>query len=308
VRRYRSSGGGSAVARGLGRPEEDWLPTVALRETRFHRKAPPIVVCQNALNFLPTKECARIAGWRFAADPRQLLRGFLAKRNVRRAQHIVCFSRSMERIVAASVPRRRGEIETSHITIPLDLLDGIGHRKETGLGSQIVHLGSVLPYKRIETLLEAAASTGSHCEVLLAGKADQRYLSRLFKLATTLKIELKSDEWSRADVEKSLGPGVTVVLTSSIESLSFPLSEAVVLGCRVIASDIDAHLELAQRLAPMEVSLFPVGDHNVLAKMLTEAPLPMHGPTTSQLECWRSEWKILRDRLTTLALGFRNEY
>jgi glycosyltransferase involved in cell wall biosynthesis len=294
----RSSGGGSTVRNSLGIREIDLPDGVYLRESRPVVSRPKAVLVQNALNFLSNRKTIQLAGVRFALSPKQQLRRLFARFSVRRADLVICLSHAMFSTVNPLIGRNAAAMAVVPVTVPLDVIDCVEHRSELPEGIDgIFHIGGILKYKRIDTLINAVATSALQTKsISLIGPATP-HLLELMEHASSLRVALVTEEWSRADLLSKLGTNSTVVLTSSIESLSFPLAEAAALGCRVIASRIPAHVELAERLAPLEVDLFEVGDVGQLSRLLEVTEKRTPRPTLTDLSNWRNEWDGLRKRL-----------
>jgi glycosyltransferase involved in cell wall biosynthesis len=292
----RSSGGGSAVRNSLGIREIDLPSRVFLRETRFGWSRPRVVLAQNALNFISNSEASHLAGGSFAFDPKQQLRRLLSSVAIRRAERTVCLTHAMKEIVLQSAPRAGETLVVSPVTVPTDVIEFVRANQTPRLGETgLFHVGGILRYKRLETLILALALSERERKIIDLIGASTPYLNDLNRLANSVGVTIRNEHWTREKLFANLGRASTVVATTSIESLGFPVSEAAVLGCRVLATGIPAHRELAERLSPLRIEMFDVGDVEGLAGLLDEPDVQTRTlPTEFQLQSWNMEWRDLK--------------
>jgi glycosyltransferase involved in cell wall biosynthesis len=295
---YRSSGGGQTVLASLGIDETALPSHVALRETRFHRDPLRILVCQNALNFVSIRDQWRLAGIQFALDPRQPVRSLNARTNAGRSETTVCLTSAMGDLVAARVPH--SNIEVIPVTVPLDVIEHVTNLgwRTSELDGDFLHVGGILRYKRIEGVLSAIGQVRPKATLHLFGEGDPRYVDELIAFGKSRSVEVIRTKLRRGELIRAMGPGTTLVSNSAVESLGFPVAEAAALGCRVVASAIPAHREIASRLSFLDVELATATN---LPEVLGSASKKSVSQTLNEkhLESWSKEWATLRSVVTS---------
>jgi glycosyltransferase involved in cell wall biosynthesis len=127
----------------------------------------------------------------------------------------------------------------------------------------VLHLGSNLAYKNREGVLRifAKASTGTNLQLVIAGEALSRDLSRL---ARELQIEDRLVQIVSPDVgliEALYNRAVCLLFPSRYEGFGWPPIEAQACGCPVVASDIAPFVEILGQSAILK----PVGDETGMA-------------------------------------------
>jgi glycosyltransferase involved in cell wall biosynthesis len=248
----RRSIGGRVVEEGLTGAGFDLrsTPGVVLVETaRPGRTAFDTVLAQNAWNVVPRHELrARLHDYPRAMRHRFRARRLITLVNFRRARRVVCLTDAMAEMCAS----RARSVTTAPVTVPLDVLaelpDGAGPEPD---GTLLVP-GTVAPYKAPAAALEFFEQ---HREakglerVLFAGGDDgSGCWQDVQDRARRLGVMCERRVLERAEMREAFTRASVVVVPSRMESLSFPLAEALVLAREVHASPIAAHREIAQRL------------------------------------------------------------
>ena len=136
-------------------------------------------------------------------------------------------------------------------------------------GPVILHVGSVIPRKRIDVLLNAVAIIAEQVETMtlirIGGDftTDQKELVRSLGLVDRVRVMPRltrvevADWYRRSDV---------VLITSEAEGFGLPVIEALACGASVVVSDIDVLRETGGRF----VQYAPVGDSEKFARLAVE--------------------------------------
>jgi glycosyltransferase involved in cell wall biosynthesis len=258
----RSSPGGHAVSDSLA--AAGYLPDrrVALVETaRPARRPHAAVVCQNAWNFLPRSDYSRLVA-EYAPRRRAL---YLARRrvaalNTRRAGTNVVLSTYMRDLLAD-----RGRRTTlAEVTLPWDLCIG-DDVAAAGAGPFPAGSGATPPVDRPFVLVPGTLtwykSPAYALDLLARVPAADR--PQLVFAGTDDGSGCAEDTRARADaagIDVWIGPAERpamkwllahahlTLLPSRLESLSFSMSEALLLSQRLAALPIPVHHEMAHRL------------------------------------------------------------
>ncbi len=109
--------------------------------------------------------------------------------------------------------------------------------------------GRLEPYKRVDMAIRAFARMRNDAEIVVCGVGS--HLSALGRLAEDLGVASRATFRGMVDdaeLRRWQRTATSTVSLSSREAFGLVLLEAVVAGGRVVASDIPAHVELAQRL------------------------------------------------------------
>lgn len=109
--------------------------------------------------------------------------------------------------------------------------------------------GRLEPYKRVDMAMRAFARMRNDAEMVLCGAGS--HLAALGRLAEDLGVAGRTTFRGMVDdaeLRRWQRTAASTVSLSSKEAFGLVLLEAVVAGGRVVASDIPAHVELAQRL------------------------------------------------------------
>ncbi len=248
----RRSIGGRVVEEGLTGVGFDLRSTqgVVLVETaRPGRTAFDTVLAQNAWNVVPRHELRT----RLHDYPRAMRHRFRARRvltlfNFRRARRVVCLTDAMAEMCAG----RARSVTTAPVTVPLDVLAQLPAGTGPEPDGTLLVPGTVAPYKAPAVALEfferhreakglgrvlfAGGDDGSGCWQEVQGRAQR------------LGVPCERRVLDRDEMRDAFTRASVVVVPSRMESLSFPLAEALVLAREVHASPIAAHREIARRL------------------------------------------------------------
>jgi glycosyltransferase involved in cell wall biosynthesis len=245
----RRSLGGHVVENGL-----TWIgydvsgdPGVALVETaRPGRRAYDVVLAQSAWNVIPRDELRQ----RLSDYPRSMRRRALARRavsvvNLKRARRVVCLTEAMAEL-CSRVSRR---VEVAPVTVPADCLDGSLRPADPLPASTLLVPGTVTWYKDPLTALDLYDEVGTWTSVVYAGGDDgSGCWAAVEAEAARRGIPAKRTPLSREEMVGACASADAIAVLSRLESLSFSMSEALILGRAVYASTIPAHRELAHRL------------------------------------------------------------
>jgi hypothetical protein len=222
---------------------------VALVETARPGRTPyDVVLAQNAWNVIGGSELRT----RLSDYPRRTWARFLARRavtrvNLRRAHTVVCLTVAMGDLCRTKARR----IVVAPVTVPLDFLETAGGGPELETGTLLVP-GTVAPYKDPRAALDLFRAQQERLgltRVLFAGGDDGSGCWPAVEAeAGRLGVPCERRLLGRAEMRAACVSAAAIVVPSRMESLSFSLAEALLLGREVWASRIPAHVELAARL------------------------------------------------------------
>ena len=110
---------------------------------------------------------------------------------------------------------------------------------------KIVYMGSFMPYKNVEDLIEAVAGLPDY-KLILLSKINQKDRQRLQSLADQLnaKVEFENGVTDETYADH-LASATALVHASSDEGFGIPIIEAMSVGCPVVCSDIPIFREIA---------------------------------------------------------------
>jgi hypothetical protein len=261
----RSSPGGHAVSDSLAAAGFAPDPRVALVETARPRRTPySAVVCQNAWNFLSRADYAELVG-DYAPRRRALYRArrTVAGLNTRRAATNVVLSAYMRDLLAS-----RGRRTTlAPVTLPWDLCSA-DDVAAAGAGAFPVDQtspagpppvdrpfvlvpGTLTWYKSPRYALDLLARilAADRPLLVLAGTDDGSGCAQdIHERATAAGIETWIGPVGRPAMTWLLAHARLTLIPSRLESLSFSMSEALLLSRHVAALPIPVHREMAGRL------------------------------------------------------------
>jgi len=265
----RSSPGGHAVSDSLAAVGFVPDPRVALVETARPGPEPhAAVVCQNAWNFLPRADYSRLVT-EYAPRRRAL---YLARRgvaglNTRRARTNVVLSTYMRDLLAAHGRRTT----LAEVTLPWDLCaaDDVAAAGTDPLPAALTGAPPAdRPFVLVPGTLTWYKSPGYALDLLARVPATDRPLlvfagtddgSGCAEDTRALADAAGIDAWigpaERPAMKWLLARAQLTLLPSRLESLSFSMSEALLLSRRVAAMPIPVHREMVDRLGRRPVWL-----------------------------------------------------
>lgn len=305
-----SSLGGAAVHRSLNMViEEPQVARVALCETAFPRlRGYEAVVVQNALTVIPLHRAFDLmAGTTVKGRARLVAIQSIAYANMRMSSKIVCLTSASATLVAAHVPRLAKRIVTSPVTLPLYFAQEpprAPRHLHRGEGPYIVIPGAVERYKNLEfgvAVVAHAVSDTSIREVRLVGPCpDRRLCETLLRLARNFGLRLRISSPGEDGFFEQIQRAAAVLLPSRLESLGFILPESLALGCRVAASDIPAHMEVAARLG-QKPEWFNPFDLQLAVTALTRSIRSKPSEARVDLQRIQNEWQAFACSLGIVA-------
>ena len=132
---------------------------------------------------------------------------------------------------------------------------------------KIVYMGSFMPYKNVEDLIEAIADLPDY-KLFLLSKINRKERQRLQSLADRLnaKVEFENGVTDETYAEH-LASATALVHASSDEGFGIPIIEAMSVGCPVVCSDIPIFREIAGE----EGLFFNIGDKRQLIEQIQVA-------------------------------------
>lgn len=233
---------GYAVASVLG---------VALVETARPGRTPHHkVLAQNAWNVIPPRELRHMLGeYPRGMWPRFLARRAVAQLNLRRAEQVVCLTETMAELC---LPYARN-VRVSPVTVPMDFLSAGEARTPPLPPGILLAPGTVTWYKNPAAAInifsrlveEGRALTG----VLFGGSDDgSGCWTAVQEAADRAHVPCSRRVLSREEMRSACRTADVVAVPSRMESLSFSMAEALLLGRAIVASRIPAHIEVATRL------------------------------------------------------------
>lgn len=243
--RRQTSFGGQVVDRSLtAAGYETATPGVSLVESAALQGRYSALLVQNAWNVLPRSEFSRmLAPYPPGLVRRAWARRWLARWNIRRADKVVCLTRSVAQMLRDDMGV---DAEVAAVTAPVD--DWAEPSIEDALAVALVP-GTVTWYKRPVAALEwlATAETGTR-HVIYCGKDDGSGCWReVTRSAGGLGLTVERTTVPHRDLYRLYASASVVLLPSALESLGFGLSEALLHARRVVASPIAPHREIAAR-------------------------------------------------------------
>ena len=168
----------------------------------------------------------------------------LGRRIFERADRVICVSGAEAELVASHHP---------HVAALIDVVpNGVDVAAITTAQPferprpVVLVLGRLLTYKRVDTVVRAMAGVHEDAELVIVGDGPER--ASLSQLAAGIGRPVRLTGRVDADeVHRWLRSASVVVSMSRHEAFGLTLLEALTAGCRVVASDIAAHREIAAR-------------------------------------------------------------
>jgi glycosyltransferase involved in cell wall biosynthesis len=222
---------------------------VALVETARPRWPPyRVVLAQNAWNVVDRPELmSRLEDYPVPQRFRFLARRAIAQLNLHRADVVVCLTEAMADLCRPFARR----VLVAPVSVPVDFLDATDPGPALPPGTLLVP-GTVAPYKNPAAALGVFLADRDELaleSVLFAGGDDgSGCWSRVEEEARHHGIAVERRLLGRREMRSALRTASAVAVLSGMESLSFPLAEALLLNDTVTASRIPAHVEIARRL------------------------------------------------------------
>lgn len=189
-------------------------------------------------------------------------------------------------------------------------------RTSTGEPPQVVVVGRLVPYKRVDLVIEAVALLAAenwdlHLEIIGQGAE----LEELKGLATTRGVEdrvtFRGHVRTHAAVLEAIAASEILVSASEIEGFGIVLAEAMALGTAVVASDIAVFREVSQQ--GKGALHFAQGNAQELAdqirSLLADPQLREQQVLNAREVCREYRWDKIADTTSTLIenLGARRE-
>jgi len=214
--------------------------------TPLLRRAPCVLIAQNALHFTPV-------GYGGRQGARIRVEGALARASIRHARATVTPTQAMADLIEQRTGRR---------AVALHFGPALAARRESGSGPFVfAHRTPWGPHKNLATLLEAThLLTRTHAGKFVVRtscdpcspfartfRSSQRERAFLELPAVRSHVEVMGFELGSA--EHRTVRGDAVVMPSTVESFCFPLAEAAALGLPVAAADTDFAREICGRAA-----------------------------------------------------------
>lgn len=248
----RSSFGGMAVAMTLEtlgfQATDKWTTLVETGPPRNYR----VCLVQNAWNLIPDDEFQRrIEPYPLRMAVRIRARRHLAAYNIKRAQQVVTLTEACAELVTQRFGRG---VTVAPVTRPLAnsrLSIDVATPITEPNGSFILVPGTVTWYRApMDAAAIAYERNVSSKNILFYGPADNSGAWRATEVASSaLGYQTERVEGSHQLLRALYACAETVILPSRLESLGFPLAEALSAGARrVIARALPAHLEIACRV------------------------------------------------------------
>ena len=209
----------------------------------------------------------------------------LVRRALRSAAALVAVSRAEADHLGATFPEQRGRVRVVPNGVrELDTSTALpAHWREP----LVVCVSRLEPYKRVDVLLRALAMVNGPWRCVVVGVGPQR--AELEALAGSLGIAHRvgfAGTLSDADLEALLLKARVAVQPSSREAFGMALLDAVAAGCRVVASDIPAHVEVST-LVGGGVRLWPAdGGPVALAGAVVRCLADVAPPARRDLPTW----------------------
>lgn len=192
----------------------------------------------------------------------------------RAASHVVCVSEFTRLSLDACV-----RIEPSHVSV-------IGEAASAQLAAPahvdpparpfVLHVGSLMPHKNVDTLVRAFALDGVDVDLVLVGPATPAQARHLNSLIETLACGrfVHPLGWvDDAELGRLYATARAVAVPSIHEGFGLPVIEALQHGVPVVASDIPAFREVGGgHLTLVDRPLDPVAWRDALARIETDPP------------------------------------
>lgn len=229
----------------------------------------------------------------------------LVRRAMRAARAVVCVSRAEADHLVGSFPELRDRVRV--VPNGVREVDTTGALPAHWREPLVVCVSRLEPYKRVDVVLRALAIVNGPWRCVLVGSGPER--ERLEQLAVELGIGDRvtfAGTVSDDELDDLLRKARVAVQPSSREAFGMAVLDAVGAGCRVVASDIPAHVEVA-RLAGGGVRLWPAdGGPVALAGAIVRGLADVTTGPAAELPTWSGAARrldALYRRLVGLPVG-----
>lgn len=229
-----------------------------LTETVNPVSRPRVVLAQNAWNFIPRSRFVQeIAPYPRAMQFRAVARRMVALQNARSAQKIICMTDSFGTLVERVTD---SHVVVSPVTVgalALGLPSKIGHtltREDIDTSAvdepYVLVPGTVTWFKRSSQAIDVVQQLFPHMRhVLFAGGDDgSGCWDSVVSRSRGSRIAVSRRRVGHVEMIDLLSRSYASVLPSGMESLGFSLSESLLFADRVVASSLESHREIAQRV------------------------------------------------------------
>ncbi len=141
--------------------------------------------------------------------------------------------------------------------------------------------GRLEPYKRVDTAIRAFASMRKDAQLVVCGTGSHRpLLERLSRELGIAAMVSFRGQVSDEELRRWQRTATSTLSLSSREAFGLVLLEAAVAGSRMVASDIAAHAELAQRLGGVGARITLVAPEVAAVAAALDSQVEMGRPTT----------------------------
>lgn len=261
----RRSLGGQVVEAGLTSVGFHWCDhaELSLIETaRPHWHPYRVVMAQNAWNVVRTREFISllrrhpVRSW-----PRFALRRMIAHINLRRADQVVCLTHAMGVMCA----RFSTEITILPVTVPVDFLALAERPRRDDKWADVVLVPGTVTWHKdspraIEIFSHLKTQRSNIGRVVFAGGDDgSGCWQAVERAAVETGVSCTRAVLSREEMISACASSAMVLIPSVLESLSLSFAESLALADVVVASDLPAHREVADRIGRQPVWLFSDG-------------------------------------------------
>ncbi|NTW02154.1 MAG: glycosyltransferase family 4 protein [Oscillochloris sp.] len=178
---------------------------------------------------------------------------------IQRARHIVCVSEAEAALVQQTFGIRNEKITILPNIVPLVdevmLDDMLATQNSSRAPTQLLAVGRLEPYKRVDRIIEALPYLPNDYTLTLIGTGPDR--DRLETLAEQRSVHARVHFAGRVDDAELrcwYRRAAAVVSLSEVESFGRTVLEGVASGCQVVCSDIPAYRRFAQEF-PHAISL-----------------------------------------------------
>ncbi len=253
-----------------------WVPDIVIDEINTIPFLTPLYVSQPIAVLIHQlcKDC-----WRYAVHPLAQPFGWWLEKKLHRIYVKACREGRVGAVITVSPSTKRDLVELgypeSSIHIAYNGLDwGVYGKCVEICGEKqdiVTYLGRITPYKRVEDLLRAwrFVERETNAELVVAGRADPKYLRKLVELAKKLNLKRVSFRTNLSQREKMelLAKAKILVYTSTREGWGQTILEAAACRTPAIAYNVPG---LRDAVKHMETGmLVELGDLESLAKAIT---------------------------------------
>jgi glycosyltransferase involved in cell wall biosynthesis len=163
-----------------------------------------------------------------------------------RAAYILCVSDAEQDLIASDFPASEARIRKVGIGIDLSAIQqALPFEVERPI---VLAAGRLESYKNVESIVDAFAHYSGNARLVIAGDGPERgsIQHRIHRLDMADRVDLLGHV-SEVDIRRWQRTAKVAVSLSSSEAFGLGVAEAVASGSRVVASDIPAHREMADR-------------------------------------------------------------